>query len=164
MNKYEKELLKLLELHENIEKGDLINNLNLAIRQGGIKRAGKNQWVSKATGAPIGTVDAWFSRSDCRALNKIPLYAVCRIAIALHISIWKLYEATDINQKKQKKPDRRSRLYRYIQRNEAEKRWRECQSPEDGAWEVQSKEVQRDFLDQLYWESIEKQGKERQNG
>jgi hypothetical protein len=42
MNKYEKELLKLLDMHENIEKGDLINNLNSAIRQGGIKRAGKN--------------------------------------------------------------------------------------------------------------------------
>lgn len=164
MNKYEKELLKLLELHENIEKGDLVNNLNSAIRQGGIKRAGKNRWVSKATGAPIGTVDTWFSRSDCRALNKIPLYAVCQIAIALHISIWKLYETTGTKQEKQKRPDRRSRLYRYIQRNEAGKQWIERHSREDGAWEVQSKEVQRDFLDQLYWESIEKQGKERQNG
>ena len=160
MNKYEKELLKLLSMHENIVKADLINNLNAAIKCGGIKRAGKNQWVSRITDSPIGTVAAWFSNSECRALNKIPLYAVCKIAVALHISVWKLYETNSIKQEKQKRPDRRGSLYRRIQRNEAQKQWEESHSSEDGAWEIQSKEVQRNFLDQLYWEHIEKQKEE----
>lgn len=160
MNKFEKELLKILSMHENIVKADLISNLNREIYLGGIKRAGKNQWVSEITGSPIGTVATWFSNSKCRALNKIPLYAVCEISIALHISVWKLYETNGVRQEKQKRPDRRGKLYRWIQRNEVEKQWIERRSPENGAWEAQSKEVQRDFLDQLYWEHVEKQKEE----
>ena len=45
MNKYEKELLKLLDMHENIEKGDLINNLNSS------GRAASNEQV-KINGSP----------------------------------------------------------------------------------------------------------------
>lgn len=164
MNKYEKDLIKLLKLHEYISKVDLINNINTAIWRNGIKRRGKNEWVSKVTGSPIGTVDTWFSKSNCKSMNKMPLYATCQIAVELHVSVWSFYETNGRRQEKMEKPDRRGTLYRQLGRNEAEKRWNESHRLEDGLWEEQSKAVRRNFLDQLYWESIEKEnGEEIQN-
>ncbi len=43
MNKYEKETLRLLEIHARIDKADLISNINNALRSRGIHRKGKNQ-------------------------------------------------------------------------------------------------------------------------
>ena len=88
MNKYEKDILRLLEAHAKIDKGNLIRNINNALSSRGIHRKGKNQWVSNVTGSPMGTVETWFSYAECRALNKIPLDAMCQIAIALKMSVW----------------------------------------------------------------------------
>lgn len=57
MNKYEKDILQLLEAHTKIDKSALIRNINKAVRSKGIYRNGKNRWISNVTGYPIGTVD-----------------------------------------------------------------------------------------------------------
>ena len=57
-------------------------------------------------------------------------------------------------------PDRRGKLYWHLRRNEAEKRWNDSHLPEEGEWREQSLKVQRDFLDELYWEKINNQKKE----
>ena len=53
MNKYEKDILQLLEAHAKIDKSDLIRNINEAVKSKGIYRSGKNKWISKVTGYPI---------------------------------------------------------------------------------------------------------------
>lgn len=162
MNKYEKDIMKLLEAQEKANKEHLIDNINRAIRDKGknISRKGKNKWICEVTGSPMGTVCTWFTKAKCRAENKIPLYAMCQIAVALHISVWDFFEAEEAEPEEAKEPDRRSRLYWHIRRNEAEKRWNESYACERGEWKKQSLEVQRDFLDELYWESIENQRQE----
>lgn len=56
MNRYEKNVMKLMEAHEKIPKVVLITNVNQAILDSGIRRSGKNKWVCQITGAPMGTV------------------------------------------------------------------------------------------------------------
>ncbi len=73
MNRYEKNVMKLMEVHEKIPKVVLITNVNQAILDSGIKRGGENKWVCQITGAPMGTGCTWFSKAKCRALNKMPV-------------------------------------------------------------------------------------------
>lgn len=54
MNKYEKDIMKLLETHEKARKSDLIDNINHVLREKGISRSGKNQWICEVTGSPLG--------------------------------------------------------------------------------------------------------------
>lgn len=160
MNEYEKEIMRLLKAHEKIRKAELVDNINRAIKKKSVSPYGKNKWVCKVTGSPMGTVCTWFTKSKCRAENKIPLYAMCQIAAALHISVWNFLEIKETEQQESMEPDRRCKLYWYLRRNEAEKRWNGSHLPEEGEWREQSLKVQRDFLDELYWEKINNQKKE----
>lgn len=163
MNEYEKEVMRLLDAHEKAEKGDLIKRINLAISHGGIKRSGKNEWVCKVTGSPMGTVCTWFTHSRCRAVNKIPVYAMCQIAVALEISVWQFFKTERIVQEDEEpKIDRRGKLYWHLRRNEAPQLWNSSYGCY-GAWEMQSKAVQRQFLDNLYMERMAEQA-EKENG
>lgn len=163
MCEYEKDILRLLDAHEKANKSDLIRNINEAIKRRGISRNGKNIWVCEVTGSPIGTVCTWFSYAKCRALNKIPLYAMCQIAVALNVSVWDFFETEDGEQKAEVvEIDRRSSLYWHIRRNEAENIWNTAYAAEKGVWEGQSNVIQREFLDSLYCQRI-KEGRE-ENG
>lgn len=156
MNKYEKDILRLLEAHAKIDKGNLIRNINNALSSRGIHRKGKNQWVSNVTGSPMGTVETWFSYAECRALNKIPLDAMCQIAIALKMSVWEFLRETENKQEEDKpKIDRRNSMYCYIRRKEAEDIWDSKYAQEKGTWSEQDKAVKREFLDRLYLERLE---------
>ncbi len=156
MNEYEKDILKLLEAHAKIGKSDVIRNINKAVRSSGIYRKGKNVWISNVTGYPIGTVYGWLNHAECRALNKIPLSAMCRIAIALKISVWDLLETEEKEQDADEpRIDRRSKLYWHIRRKEAEDIWNRSDAHENGTWGEQPKAVQREFLDRLYLERLE---------
>ncbi len=155
MNKYEKDILRLLETHAEIDKSDLIRNINKAVRSKGIHRKGKNVWISEVTGYPVGTVDGWFSHAECRAFNKISLNAMCRIAIALKVSIWDLLETEEKEQNADEPQiDRRSSMYCYIRRKEAEDIWDSSYAQEKGTWSEQDKAVKRKFLDRLYLERL----------
>lgn len=92
MNEYEKEIMRLLKAHEKIRKVELVDNINRAIKKKSVCPYGKNKWVCKVTGSPMGTVCTWFTKSKCRAENKIPLYAMCQIAAALNVSVWNFLE------------------------------------------------------------------------
>ena len=156
MNKYEKDILQLLEAHAKIDKSDLIRNINEAVKSKGIYRSGKNKWISKVTGYPIGTVDGWFTCARCRALNKIPLNAICKIAIALKMSVWDFLEIKEKELKlDEPQIDRRSSMYCYIRRKEAEDIWDSSYAQEKGTWSEQDKAVKREFLDRLYLERLE---------
>lgn len=155
MNKYERDILRLLETHAKIDKRDLIRNVNKAVKYGGISWCGKNMWISSVTGYPIGTVQGWFTTAKCRSLNKIPLNAICKIAIALEMSVWDFWETEE----KEHRPDeiqidRRSSMYCYIRRREAEDIWNSSHAQEKGTWSEQDKSVKREFLDRLYLERL----------
>lgn len=167
MNEYEKDIIKLLELYKKAEKRSLNKILNTVIRNGGIKRNGKNRWVCKVTGSPHGTVCTWFSNTSCKYQYKISLYAICKIAVALEISIWDIFkDVSIINEKKGTEIDRRDKqgteidrrdkLYWHLRRKEAAKIW-ESRCGTYGIWEEQSKDVQREFLDMLYLERRKEQ-------
>lgn len=156
MNKYEKDILRLLEAHTRIDKSDLIRNINNALSSRGIHWKGKNQWVCNVTGSPMGTVATWFSHSKCRALNKIPLDAMCQMAIALKMPVWEFLNAAEKEQETDEPEiDRRSSLYWYIRRKEAEDIWNSSHAQEKGTWSEQDKAIQREFLDMLYLERME---------
>ena len=156
MNEYEKDLMKLFDTHEKADKCELIKRINWEIEMGGISRRGKNEWVCKVTGSPMGTVCTWFSNAKCRALNKIPLYALCQIAVALEISVWEFYKTAN-GTKEEKEPElkinRRDKLYWHLRRNVAGQLWNDSYGSY-GLWEWQSKEVQRKFIDKLYLERL----------
>ena len=159
MNEYEKDIMKLFDVHEKAEKSELIKRINWEIEMGGISRRGKNEWVCKVTGSPMGTVCTWFSNAKCRALNKIPLYALCQIAVALEISVWEFYKTAN-GTKEEKEPElkinRRDKLYWHLRRNVAGQLWNDSYGSY-GLWEWQSKEVQRKFIDKLYLERLAEQ-------
>lgn len=74
------------------------------------------------------------------------------------IPVWKLLENPgDIHEMLKPKIDRKGRLYWYIRRNEAERLWNETYSQSEGDWKTQGKKKQREFLDRLYLERINKQ-------
>lgn len=91
MGKFEKDLVKFMDVHRNCDKSLLIKNINQAMRN-------KGKWVSEVTGAPMGTVHAWFTKANCRESNKISLHAMCMIVSALKVSVW-----TFLKQKKDRK-------------------------------------------------------------
>lgn len=157
MNKYEKDILRLWETHAKINKSDLITNINNAVRSKGIYRNGKNRWISKVTGYPLGTVYRWFTHAKCREFNKIPLNAVCSIAIALEMSVWDLVmpEGKVPKLGNSQIDRRRSSMYCYIKRREAEDIWDSQYAQEKGLWNEQDKAVKREFLDRLYLERLE---------
>ena len=159
MNEYEKDIMKLFDVHAKAEKRELIKRINWEIEMGGISRRGKNEWVCKVTGSPMGTVCTWFSNAKCRALNKIPLYALCQIAVALEISVWEFYKTAN-GTKEEKEPEwrinRRDKLYWHLRRNVAGQLWNDSYGSY-GLWEWQSKEVQRKFIDKLYLERLAEQ-------
>ena len=166
MNEYEKDIMKLFDVHAKAEKRELIKRINWEIEMGGISRRGKNEWVCKVTGSPMGTVCTWFSNAKCRALNKIPLYALCQIAVALEISVWEFYKTAN-SVKEEKDPEvkinRRDKLYWHFRRNVAEQLWNESYGSY-GLWEWQSKEVQRKFIDKLYLDKLAEQQTEKSVG
>lgn len=154
MGKFEKDLVKFMDVHRNCDKSLLIKNINQAIRNKGIYHRDKSRWVSEVTGTPIGTVYAWFTKADCREFNKIPPHAMCMIASALKVSVWSFFE-TEEEYKRDRKPNRKSSLYWYIRRNEAENMWNIRHASEQGRWDEQDKAVQRKFLDELYFEKLD---------
>lgn len=157
MNEYEKDLMKLFDTHQKADKGELIKRINLEMQIGGIKRHGKNEWVCKVTGSPMGTVCTWFSNAKCRAVNKIPLYALCQIAVALEISVWEFYKTTNITKEEtEPKINRKDKLYWHLRRNGAGKLWNITYGSY-GLWEWQSREIQRKFIDKLYLERLAEQ-------
>lgn len=166
MNEYEKDIMKLFDIHEKAEKRELIKRINREIEKGGISRRGKNEWVCKVTGSPMGTVCTWFSNAECRALNKIPLYALCQIAVALEISVWEFYKTAN-SVKEEREPEvkinRRGKLYWHLRRNVAERLWNDSYGSY-GLWEWQSMEVQRKFIDKLYLDKLAEQQTERSVG
>lgn len=161
MNEFEKDVIRLLEVHERAGKEDLIVRINEAIRNSGIKRKGKNEWICKVTGSPMGTVCKWFAKSKVWAANKIPVYAMCKIAVALDISVWSFFDLKSAAQEiKKPEIDRRGKLYWHLRRNEAEQLWNSSYGYR-GEWGMQSKAIQREFLDKLYLEKVAEQpGKE----
>ena len=57
--KLEKEIIKLTELHQNTDKRNLIQSVNYVLKNAGIHRKEKVQWICKVTGSPEGTVYTW---------------------------------------------------------------------------------------------------------
>ncbi len=162
MNEYEKNIIRLIEAHEKAEKKDLIRNINRAIKLSEVSWFGKNEWICKVTNSPMGTVCTWFTHSKCRAVNKIPLYAMCKIAVALRISVWKFFETEEVEKMEgtaEPAIDRRGKLYWHLRRNEAEQLWN-GKYGRYGVWTMQSKAVQREFLDKLYLERLAQQAEE----
>ena len=89
--KLEKEIIILTKLHQNTDKRELIQNINHALKAQGIHLNRKVKWICKVTGSPEGTVYTWFTNARCRRENKIPLYALCQMALALRISVYKFF-------------------------------------------------------------------------
>lgn len=162
MNEYEKSILSLLEIHKRTDKITLAMNINRIVYNNGIRRKGKNQWLSEVTGYSVGTVNAWFSRTKRRALNKVPLLAICRIAIALELSVWDFVDGKDaiVPKRDGSEIDRRSKLYWRIRRKEAEALWNDSHMSEKGPWSIQDMAVRREFLDRLYMERLETERKD----
>ena len=48
MNEYEKDIMKLFDVHEKAEKRELIKRINWEIEMGSISRRGKNELVCSA--------------------------------------------------------------------------------------------------------------------
>ena len=91
--KLEKEIIRLTKLHQNKDKRELIQNINHVLRAQGIHLNRKVKWICKVTGSPEGTVYTWFTNARCRRENKIPLYALCQMALALRISVYEFFSA-----------------------------------------------------------------------
>lgn len=91
--KLEKEIIILTKLHQNTDKRELIQNINHVLKAQGIHLNRKVKWICKVTGSPEGTVYTWFTNARCRRENKIPLYALCQMALALRISVYKFFRA-----------------------------------------------------------------------
>lgn len=156
MNKFEKDTLRMLETHARMEKNVLGRNVNKIIRSKGIRLKGKNQWISEVTGYPIGTVETWFSHSKHRILNKISPTALCRLAVELKISVWDFLETEENEHRPDEiKIDRRSSMYWFIRRREAQDIWDSSYAQEKGTWSEQDKAVKREFMDRLYLERLE---------
>lgn len=151
--------MRLFDTHEKADKQKLIERINEEIKVHGIGCRGKNKWVCKVTGSPMGTVCTWFSKAQCRSVNKIPLYALCQIAVALEISVWEFYKTANtvkMDKEPELKIDRRDKLYWYLRRNVAEQLWNDNYGIY-GLWGGLSKKVQREFIDKLYLDRLAEQ-------
>ncbi|MCI8496568.1 MAG: hypothetical protein HFI74_13040 [Lachnospiraceae bacterium] len=156
MGKFEKDMVRFIHLHKQCDKARLIQNINTVMQEKGIKRRNKSRWVAEVTGTPIGSVNTWFTTAKCRDNNRIPPNAMCLLALALKVSVWRFLEGEEEKQKDgMVKPDRRSRAYSYIRRNQAEDAWNDRYAPQMGEWSKQGREVKQKFLDELYFQHLE---------
>lgn len=152
--KVEKEIIRLTEIHQNTDKRDLIQNINCVLKSKGIGRNRKVQWISKVTGSPEGTIYTWFTNAKCRKENKIPLYVLCQMALALKVSVYEFFELEGSEQENRgQKIDRRSKLYWHLRRDVAEGIWNSTHTMEEN-WQEQTMETRREFLDRLYLEEM----------
>lgn len=160
MENFEKDMLRFIRLHKQCDKVRLIQNINAVMQEKGIKRRNKSRWVAEVTGMPIGSVNTWFTTAKCRDNNRIPPDAMCLLALTLGVSVWRFLEGEEEKQKDgMVKPDRRSRVYSYIRRNQAEDAWNDRYASQMGEWSKQGREVKRKFLDELYFQHLEKNRK-----
>lgn len=160
MENFEKDMLRFIRLHKQCDKARLIQNINTVMQEKGIKRRNKSRWVAEVTGVPVGSVNTWFTTAKCRNNNRIPPDAMCLLALALEVSVWRFLEGEEEKQKDgMVKPDRRSRVYSYIRRNEAEGAWNGRYASQMGEWGKQDREVKQKFLDELYFQHLEKNRK-----
>lgn len=155
--KLEKEIIKLTELHQNTDKKILIQSVNRELKNAGIHRKEKVQWICKVTGSPEGTVYTWLTNAECRRMNKIPIYALCQMALALKISVYEFFRADNsVTAKEKEKIDRKCKLYWHLRRNVAEHLWNSTHA-ENETWQAQTLDVKRDFLDGLYLKTVNNQ-------
>ena len=155
--KLEKEIIRLTKLHQNKDKRELIQNINHVLRAQGIHLNRKVKWICKVTGSPEGTVYTWFTNARCRRENKIPLYALCQMALALRISVYEFFSADHFMEIAEKqKIDMRCKLYWHLRRNVAEDLWNGTHSEND-TWQGQTLDIKREFLDELYLKMVNDQ-------
>ena len=148
--KLEKEIIILTKLHQNTDKREFIQNINHVLKAQGIHLNRKVKWICKVTGSLEGTVYTWFTNARCRRENKIPLYALCQMALALRISVYKFFRADNsVADKEKQKIDRRCKLYWHLRRNVAEDLWNGTHAEND-TWQKQTLDSKREFLDGLY--------------
>ena len=162
MGKFEKDMVRFIHLHKKCDKARLIQNINKVMQEKGIKRRNKCRWIAEITGVPVGTVNTWFTTAKCHDNNRIPPDAMCLLALALKVPVWRFLEGEEEKQKDgMVKPDRRSRIYYSIRRNEAEDAWNDRYAPKMGEWSRQDKEVKQKFLDELYFQYLEQNRKDK---
>ena len=155
--KVEKEIIRLTEVHQNTNKRELIQNINHVLKVNGIHLNRKVKWICKVTGSPEGTVYTWFTNAKCRRENKIPLYALCQMALALKISVYEFFSVDNfVADKEEQKIDRRCKLYWHLRRNVAENLWDGIHA-ENEAWQKQTPDTKREFLDELYMKTVNDQ-------
>lgn len=162
MGKFEKDMVRFIRIHKQCDKARLIQNMNKVMQEKGIKRRNKCRWIAEVTSVPVGTVNTWFTTAKCRGNNRIPPDAMCLLALALKVPVWRFLEGEEEKQKDgMVKPDRRSRIYCSIRRNEAEDVWNDRYAPQMGEWGKQDKEVKQKFLDELYFQHLEQNRKDK---
>lgn len=161
MENFEKDMVRFIRLHKQCDKARLIQNINTVMREKGMMWRNKNRWIAEVTGVPVGTVNTWFTTAKCRDNNRIPPDAMCLLALALEVLVWRFLEGEEEKQRDgMVKPDRRSREYYYIRRNQAEDVWNDRYAPQMGEWSKQDREVKQKFLDELYFQHLEKNRKD----
>lgn len=80
----------------------------------------------------------------------------------MKVPVWRFLEGEEEKQKDgMVKPDRRSRIYCSIRRNEAKDAWNDRYAPQMGEWDKQDKEVKQKFLDELYFQHLEQNRKDK---
>lgn len=153
----EKEIIHLTELHQKTEKRKLIENLNRVLKEQGIHRNQKIQWVCEVTGSPTGTAYTWFTNAKCRSVNKMPLYALCRIAVETGTSVYDFLEMDySVPEDETLRIDRRSKLYWHLRWEVAEDLWNSTHDS-GNRWQEQTMKVRRDFLDSLYLQKVKEE-------
>ena len=154
--KTEKEIIRLIKIHQNADKGELIQRINYVLKTYGISPREKIQWICKITDSPSGTAYTWFTNAKCRRKNKIPLCVLCKIALALKMPVDIFFEIESVHsENRNQKIDRRGKLYWHLRHEVAENLWNQTHQPEE-SWQVQPMEIKRNFLDGLYQEEINK--------
>ena len=160
MGRFEKDMVRPIHLHKKCDKARLIQNMNKVMQEKGFKRRNKCRWIAEVISVPVGTVNTWFTTAKCRNNNRIPPDAMCLLALALKVPVWRFLEGEEEKQKDgMVKPDRRSRIYCSIRRNEAEGAWNDRYASQIGEWGKQDREVKQKFLDELYFQYLEKNRK-----
>ncbi len=135
MKNFEKYMLRFICLHKQCDKARLIQNINKVMQEKGLKRRNKCRWIAEVIGVSVGGVNTWFTTAKCRDKNRIPSDVMCLLALALKVSVWRFLEGEEEKQKDgMVKPDRRSRIYCSIRRNEDEDVWNDRYAPKMGEW------------------------------
>ena len=107
MGKFEKDMVRFIRIHKQCDKARLIQNMNKVMQEKGIKRRNKCIWIAEITGVPVGSVNTWFTTAKCRDNNRIPPDAMCLLALALKVPVWRFLEGEE---EKQKDPDHVERI------------------------------------------------------